>query len=166
MGMIGYLLRIPNSELEAFLDDSSLLENKINGLGNDPCFLDVDKAWAGIFYLLTDCAMEDIDEAEEPLSYSFFSGQLVDEEQDLGMRPAHFVSPDQVKELHNVLSAMTVEDLKLKFNPEEMTEMEIYPQIWDEGDDAFSYLSDYFVKMKEFYQAAAEADQAVITYLS
>jgi len=162
--MIGNLLRVSKSELEDFLKDSSLLEKKIyddeTGNGN---LADIDKSWDGIIFLLTG---QGLATAEHNLLRVLFSGQIIDEEQDLGYGPAHYLTPEQVDELNNEISIITLTDLKQKFNPEKMTELEVYPSIWDEGDDAFDYLADGFTTLQNVFASAAKNGEAVITFLN
>ncbi|MFV0388966.1 MAG: DUF1877 family protein [Pyrinomonadaceae bacterium] len=73
--------------------------------------------------------------SEHNLVRILFSGQLIDEEQDLGYGPAHYLTPEQVAELNNEISTITIADLKQNFDPKKMTEQEVYPTIWDEGEE-------------------------------
>jgi len=164
MSMIGNLLRVKKSELDEYLQDSSLLEERIyQDDGEEPNLIDIDKAWEGIIFLLTG---SNLAEAEDPLVAILFSGQLLDEEQDLGYGPAHYLTPQQVVELNDELAKFSVEDSKEKFNTEKMMELGVYPEIWDEGDQAFDYLSEHFLILQQFFNTAAANNEAVITYLS
>ncbi|MEG0852186.1 MAG: YfbM family protein [Flavobacterium sp.] len=169
MGMIGNLLRVTKAELESYLEDSSLLEDKIyNDEVNDDepeneKFVDIDKTWDGIIFLLTG---QSLDTTESHLARILFSGQIIDEEQDLGLGPAHYLTPDEVVELNNEISTITVADLKQKFNPEKMTELQIYPTIWGEGDDAFEYLADGFSSVQNIFANAAKNSEAIITFIN
>lgn len=77
MGMIGNLLRVTKAELESYLEDSSLLEDKIyNDEVNDDepeseKFVDIDKTWDGIIFLLTG---QSLDTTESHLARILFSG--------------------------------------------------------------------------------------------
>jgi domain of unknown function (DUF1877) len=55
--MIMNLLRISKQELENYIQTPSFFEEKLDVLyeseDNDDAFLDIDKAWGGILYLLT-----------------------------------------------------------------------------------------------------------------
>ena len=165
MSMIGNLLRVNKAELEDYLKDSSLLENRIynesenqeNGLAN------IDKTWDAIIFLLTG---ESFSKAKDPLVKVLFSGQIIDEQQDLGYGPGHYVTPEQVVDLNNQISKMTIADLKQKFDPEKMTELEIYPTMWDQGDDAFDYVAEGFSTLQDVYAEAAKNGEAIITFIS
>lgn len=164
MSMIGNLLRVTKSELEDYLKDSSLLENKIyDDETENENLVDIDKSWDGIIFLLTG---QSFATAENNLVRILFSGQLIDEEQDLGYGPAHYLTPEQVAELNNEISTITIADLKQKFNPKKMNELEVYPTIWDEGDDAFDYVVDGFLTIQNVFANATKNEEAIITFLN
>jgi hypothetical protein len=164
MSMIGNLFRVTNMELDEYLKDSSLLENRIySEEANDANLVDIDKAWEGIVFLLTGQCLA---EADHPLVAVLFSGQLVDENQDLGYGPAHYLRPQQVADLNNQITAITVADLKQRFDPAKMMELGVYPEIWDDGDDAFDYLANYFNSVQQLYHQAAQNQEAIITFVS
>jgi hypothetical protein len=167
MSMIGNLLRVTKTELDEFLKDSSLLEKTIYDEETDdenPNLVDIDKSWDGILFLLTGQNVANLD---HPLAKVLFSGQLVDEEQDFGYGPAHYLTPEQVKVLNNQISIITDADLKQKYDPKKMEELEVYPTIWEEeGDEAFDYLSEYFKELQQVYSSAAKNGEAIITFLN
>lgn len=162
MGMIANLLRVTTAELETYLLDSSLLEGRIYSeeAEEDQNLIDVDKAWDGIIFLLTG---QNIQNADHPLVQVLFSGQLIDEEQDLGYGPGHYLTSDQVKDLNEKISKITTEDLKLKYNSKQMNALDVYP-IWDE--DSFDYLDENFKLLQQTYAEAANKEQAIITFLN
>ena len=162
MGMIANLLRVTTAELETYLLDSSLLEGRIYNeeAAEDQNLIDVDKAWDGIIFLLTG---QNIQNADHPLVQVLFSGQLIDEEQDLGYGPGHYLTSDQVKDLNEKISKITTEDLKQKYNSKQMNELDVYP-IWDE--DSFDYLDENFKLLQQTYAEAANKEQAIITFLN
>src|SRR5687768_16999207 len=135
MSMIGNLFRVTTKDLEEILKDSSLLENKVYSEEsvNLEDLLDLDKSWEGIFYLLTGCGIDDIEQAKPPLSWTLFSGQIVDEEQDMGYGPAHYLHADQVKQLNSELDKITIDDIRQKYNGKQMNAVGIYPEVWDEA---------------------------------
>jgi hypothetical protein len=166
MSMIGNLLRVSNAELQTYLADSSQLETRIyRDSGTDPALVDIDKTWDGIVFLLTGNALSE-GAHQHPLARVLFSGQLVDEDQDLGYGPAHFLRPEEVAELQPQLAALTVAELKQRFDPAKMTELGIYPNIWDEGEDAFEYVLGGFMTVQEHYAEAAQRGEGMITFLS
>lgn len=162
MSMIGNLLRVTPAELEAYRKDSTQLENRIYADAENPNLVDIDKAWDGIMFLLTGQNLENLD---HPLAGVLFSGQLVDEDQDLGYGPAHYVTPEQVQELHAAISVITTDELRRKFDAKKMAELEIYPNVW-EHEDTPDYLIEYFETIQEVYATAAQNGEAVITFIN
>ncbi|GAB2815884.1 YfbM family protein [Ferruginibacter profundus] len=167
MSMIGNLLRVTATDLEAYLQDSSLLEHSIYDEETDdenPNLTDIDKSWDGILFLLTG---QNVANTEHPLAKVLFSGQIIDEEQDLGYGPAHYLTPGQVAELNEQILKITTADLKQKYDPVKMEALEVYPSIWaEEGDEAFEYLSEYFKNVQEVYAEAAKNGEAIITFIN
>lgn len=166
MGMAGNLLRVTRTELAAYLENSSLLESRLyddETEEGDPKLTDIDKAWDGIIFLLTGQNMENAN--NHPLTRVLFSGQVIDEEQDLGYGPGHYLTPEQVKELHAAIAGITAEDLAKRYDPKKMTEFEVYPSIW-ENEEELEYLSDYFKKVQEVYAEAAKNDEGIITFIN
>ena len=163
--MIANLLRVTNTELEEYLKDSSLLENRIyddESEDDDPNSVHIDKSWAGILFLLTGQNLETLN---HPLEKVLFSGQLIDEEQDLGYGPGHYLTPEQVKEVNEQISQISTEELGKKYDPKKMNELEIYPNSWEDGDMA-NYLTEYFKTIQNVYAEASKNDEAIITYLN
>ena len=167
MGMTCTLLRVTKNELDEYLNDSSLLEDRIyddESEDGDENLIDIDKSWDGIIFLLTG---QNSAKADHPLLQVLFSGQIIDDEQDLGYGPAHYLTPEQVVDLNNQISQITVEELRQKYDPKRMTELEVYPTIWeDEDEESFEYLSDNFLEVQQLYSDATKNGEAIITILS
>ncbi len=167
MGMIGNVIRVPEKELNTFLKDSETLENKIYADESYEAewFLDLDKSWDGINYILTGEIIGGLENEPNKLQRALFSFQIIDEEQDPGYGPAQYLNPNQVKETYSELEKITDENLKSKINGSEMNEIGIYPEIWTESE-SHEFLIDSFNEFKEFYKKASENNEAIITYLN
>ena len=123
--------------------------------------IDIDKAWHGIHYLLTGSA-----ESNESLASKVIMGGE-DIGPDRGYGPAQLLKPDEVKDIARLLDATTPDALRKRFKPKEMTDAKVYPDIWvRDGDEALSYVLDYYKKLAAFYKRAAERGQAVIFAIS
>ena len=165
MGMTGNFLRVTRTELDEYLKDSSLLENRIYNDESedvDPKLVDIDKSWHGILFLLTGQNFENYD---HPLTKIFFSGQIIDEDQDLGYGPGQYLTPEQVKELNVELAEISTAELKSRYDPKKMTDMDIYPNAWDE-DGIVDYLTDYFQIVQQVFSDATKNDEAIIAFIS
>ncbi|PAC26731.1 hypothetical protein BWI92_24975 [Flectobacillus sp. BAB-3569] len=163
--MIGNLLRVTKIELEEYLKDSSLLEERIyNNTSDeeDPKLVEIDRSWEGILFLLTGQNLETIDHL---MARVLFSGQVIDEEQDLGYGPGQYLTHREVKELNTELSKITTEELEQRYDSKRMMELEIYPNTWEE-DEMINYLTDYFEILKEVFAEASQNDEAIITFLN
>ncbi len=164
MSMIGNLLRVTQAELNEYLNNSSLLESRIyNDETDDSNLVDIDKAWEGIIFLLTGQCLAD---ADHPLLAVLFSGQVIDNDQDLGYGPAHYVTPEQTVELNSQISQITVADLKQRFDPERMIELGIYPEIWDDSPETFEYLKEYFNIVQQVYREASSKNEAIVSFIN
>ncbi|AWH86907.1 DUF1877 domain-containing protein [Flavobacterium album] len=162
--MIANLLRVSGEELEEILKDSSKINQKLEDIYEQEeidrnVIRDLDKSWEGLLFVLTGQALNDSD---HPLSAVLFSGQIVDEDQDLGYGPGHYLTPEQVRELNEMLAAVTADDLKKRYDPKAMAG--IYPDIW-EDNSGLEYVLHYFNVLKEIYAGAAQNNEAVITFL-
>jgi hypothetical protein len=167
MEMIGNLFRVTSKDLDEILENSDILEDKIYAEEGEHLkdFLDLDKSWDGIFYLLTGYGMDDLERVESPLSSVLYGGEVVDKDQDVGYGPAQYITPDQVKELSNVLEPITKEDLQKKYDGEAMMKAEIYPEVWNESE-SLDYLLEGFEETKKFYKQAAIENKAVIFFIN
>ena len=167
MGMIGNVIRVSQEELNGFLNNSETLENKINADESYEAewFLDLDKSWDGINYILTGEIIGGLENEPNTLQRALFSFQIIDEGQDLGYGPAQYLNPNQVKETYSELEKITDDVLKSKINGSEMNEIGIYPEIWTESE-SHEFLIDSFKEFKEFYKKASENSEAIITYLN
>lgn len=168
MGMIGILLRVTNEQLKNFLIDSSLLEvfADAEGLEESGNQLDLDKSWDAINFLLTGHSLDTIEAAEPPLSRIIFSGQLIDEDQDMGYGPAHYLTPEQVREINTTLSKISILEFRERYSADKLNDKGVYPQAWEDDEGEKDYLCEYFDNLKAFYAKAAQEGQAIVTYIA
>lgn len=165
MGMVVCLLRVSRQELQGILADSSLLEDMLEE--QDERVEDVEKAWEGLIYLLSGRGLNADDGPVQNLSRVIFSGQPVDDTQDLGMGPAHYLTPEQVLLATRELEQISADDLARRYDPVAMSKAKIYPDIWNTTDtNALDYVLEYFDVLKACYQAAAQEGEGMITFLS
>ena len=158
-------LRVKEEEFEDFEKNSTLLEDKIfsDDLEKATNYLRIYKSWDGIIFLLTE---QDISNEELDLSKVILSGDIIDENQNFGYGPAHFLSPNKVKFWNKIIAKISKEDLRQKFNPKKMNELDIYPSMWNEGEAVFEYLWENFENLKKFYNQASKEEQVIISILS
>ena len=131
--------------------------------------LNLDKAWHGLHYLLTGTAWE----GAEPAGYLLVGGQQVGDEQEhdvFGYGPARILMPGEVAAFSAYVStALTTAAVHQRFNPAEMTQLAIYPAVWDRADEAehnLEFLTEAAAELRGFLRRAAARGQAVIIYLA
>ncbi len=163
MGMVGCFAAVDRVTLSKLKSDPYLIEGYLHpddGDSDPPNYIDVDKAWHGIHYLLTG----KVDEGAEPLSWAVLGGEEIGEE--IGYGPARFLEPEQV---HSI-AAWLPDDIvfKSRFDPQAMEKAKIYPEvIWvRDGDDALDYLVENYRELVAFYRSAAERGDGAILWLS
>ncbi|HOY96970.1 MAG TPA: YfbM family protein [Catalimonadaceae bacterium] len=164
--MIGNYLRVSQDVLEEYQTDSSKLEKRVysDGNRNDKDLIDVNKNWAGLFYLLTGQTLETEEKAVAPLAWILSPPHEIDPEQDMGYGPAKFTDAEQTNEVSLALQSLAVDELKLRYNGKEMQELGIYPEIWDEPE-CLEDLIHCFQTLQDFYHKAAMDGQSVIFFV-
>jgi hypothetical protein len=126
--------------------------------------VDLDKAWHGIHYLLTNTASG----GDRPLSLLVAGGTPVGDI-DVGYGPARAFTATQTRAAHEALAALTNDALRLNFDPSDMMANEIYPEIWDDdsdGDDAAGYLIEYADTLRGFLRETTNAGLGTVVYLA
>jgi hypothetical protein len=167
MSMIGQFIRIPATELETYLEDSSLFEDRLDAAtGDEEEFLDVDKSWDALSFLLTGYSQQDLDSATAPLSWTIFGNGVVDPDLDLGYGPIRYLTPEEVQAVHQAIAPLSVADLMERYDAEKMNALDIYPQFWDDSSRWTSYLANYYERLQAFYAKAAMEQQAMILFLT
>ena len=120
--------------------------------------ISIDKAWHGLHYLL--CGAPE--PVAGPLGQAVFGGTDIGEDQGYG--PARYFTPTQVAEIAGVLQSPGVEpQLHARFDAEAMTQLGIYPGVW--ATDDRDWLIEAFRTVRDFYIAASQAKQAVVTVI-
>jgi hypothetical protein len=124
--------------------------------------IDIDKAWHGIHYLLTGSIESNSTLASKVIMGSENIGP------DRGYGPAKLLYPTEVKAIAHLLEEITPDVLRRRFKPREMTQVGVYPAvIWErDGEEALTYVLDYYKKLVAFYKLAAEKGQAVLLVIS
>lgn len=129
----------------------------------DDEYLDLDKAWHGIHYLLNFSAWE----GKEPFCYLVIGGKTLGDA-DLGYGPARALRSGQVRRFRDVVASLGTAGLAARYDPNEMADEDIYPSIWhgDPEADALGYLKEHFERLLEFLDRCVERNQGLIIYLS
>jgi hypothetical protein len=130
--------------------------------------LNLDKAWHGLHYLLTGTAWA----GPEPACYLLAGGTQVGDEEEhdvYGYGPARLLTPAQVADFSAAVNALTPDETGRRYNPSEMTRLDIYPTTWDRPEEAannLDFLTDSATELRVFLRRAVAQQQAVIIYLA
>lgn len=163
--MIGNLIAITEDQLQAFIEDTDLLEKYIYQDDSEEfnkTELDIDKSWHAIHFILT----KDPWKGNLPESLAILGGTEIGE--DVGYGPALYINSQQVKQVSEMLKTLDYDKIKCEYKPQEFEKAEIYPQgIWStEKEQALEYVLDYLKELIVFYEEAARNNQAMIKYLN
>lgn len=132
-----------------------------DGEGNEA---NVDKAWHGLHYLLTQTAYE----GTMPLNFLVAGGTEAGSI-DVGYGPARMFTADQVKAIDIALRPIDAAFLTKRFDPAEMMRLKIYPEFWDrdpDDDDVLGYCIAIFDEMKAFISEAAARSLGIVVSVS
>lgn len=157
------LWQVSQTELAHYQQNSTLLETAIYATGfgqDDDSVLDIGKAWDALLFLLTGAG---IGRSDGPLASIYLTGQLIDPEQDLGYGPAHYLNAADVQRVNAHIQGLTPDKLQKRYDADALIRASIYPSIWSAEDG--TYLVEIYKKLQAFYQAAAQAEQAVISFI-
>ena len=163
MSKIGYFLALkPEQADELALNPATVADfiadavDEQDELGAD--FLDVDKSWHGIHFLLTGA----VTGGDAPLAWVVFAPTSIGEEADHGT--ARLLKQDDVVAVSKALAPITADKLKRKCDWTVMNDREIYPQGWRSGDE--EYIAENFNSLKKLYESAARRRMAIVQWIS
>ena len=164
MGMVFSIVQFSSAKLQEYLNDPDKFESDMRSLEKNeidkPVYL--DKSWEAIHFILTG---NKIGSGEPPLSQAVYGEQFFDKGQDLGMGPASYLTPEQVKHINALMSELGEDFLRKNYKPEEMDKKGIYPQFWSQNANLIDYVRENFFALKEFYRDAASKGNAIASYL-
>ena len=158
--MIGNFMQLTPSELQAMIDDPSLIEARLfpDVEEDEEVGIDVDKAWHGIHFLLTGSDWE----GDPPLANMILGGCEIGE--DVGYGPARYLTAKQVQDVANALPSR--EKLATRFDIPKMNQAKIYPEIWNEGDEMLDYVLTNYETLADYYKDAATKGNAMLKFLN
>ena len=153
-GLVGLILRL----FPITITEDASDPDKPIPLPDPEKTIDIDKLWHGLHFLFTGTA----DEGEEPGCYIVRGGDDLDDE---GVVRA--LRPKQVRRFAEYLDGLTPEELRRRYDPARMKQLEIYPEgIWTRptspGDAPLDSLLECFLQTRTFISRAAQAGDGVI----
>ncbi|MFJ1458618.1 YfbM family protein [Nocardia sp. N2S4-5] len=142
MGMVMSFSRVTPAELARIESDPESMREfpwEPDRGGEPDGYL--DKAWDGLRYLF-ETAELDID--------LFLGGRSVDSDGTLSLWDAELV-----RQTAKVLRGTPFDRLARHFDPGQMTAQNVYPNIWQRGDEALHYLRVNYEHLVRFFDFAA-----------
>jgi Domain of unknown function (DUF1877) len=134
MGMYGNLKAVTIAQLNKFLtcstpeEISSLTSDELLNTSSDR--LEIDKTWQALHFLLTGSPHAGI----APASWVVFGNHSLGSEEEpifFGWIGIRYLLPDEVQQVAQMLSQTSLETLALRYSPDKMDKLEIYPiGIW------------------------------------
>lgn len=141
MSLIGHVYLLPEARIQALLADPTLVVAAIDGAYNEPGagFVDLDKAWHALHYLLTGSARD----GEGPLAFLLKGGTPVGDE-DFGYGPARVFHPSEVSAIADALAGVSQRTLLPRFDLKKFERLELYPGRWSEVNVRSDYDLGYY----------------------
>lgn len=165
MGMVACFTSLSPETLQKLREETELIQEYLCPEDEDsepPNYIDLDKAWHGVHYLLTGLTQG----GPEPYSLAVFGGKEFGPE--VGYGPARFLTAEQVARVAQALSKLPAQALAERFNPPDMQAKGIYPDvIWvRDKEESLDYALEGYERLQVFYRDAASRGEAVIQWLS
>ncbi|WP_214758813.1 YfbM family protein [Exiguobacterium sp. s146] len=156
MGMVGVYMRISAEELTGLLQEPDRFEQLLE---DEERQTDIDKAWHGLYFLLT--GSTDLDEIDRhSLGKVVFGGDVIDEETGIA-----YLTPEEVADLSTRLQFIELDALEARYDVTTMNEQELYPFEREWGREEKQYLLDQFDELKRVFAQAAREREALVTWI-
>jgi len=165
MGMVGCFAAADAATIRRLKFDPNEIEKFLSpddGESEPPHYIDVDKAWHCIHFMLCGRAGTN----SNPLSMAVLGGEEIGD--DVGYGPARILQPDQVRIVATALAPIDAAAFNARFVPQAMQEAEIYlsDMCVRDGNEALEYLRENYLSLVAFYLAAADRGDGAVLWLS
>lgn len=167
MSLIGHVYLLSEPRIRHLLGEPSAVAGVIDGAYNDPAagFVDLDKAWHCLHYLLTGSVRG----GEPPLDFILAGGHAVGTE-DLGRGPPRAFLPSEVSAIAGALGVLDVKQLMARFDLQKLERLQIYPGGWKElnlrSDYDLGYYFGPFEELKRVTQRAKEQQLGMLVWIA
>lgn len=168
MSLIGHVYLLPSAKIAALLAAPADVYGVIDGAYNAPeqGFVDLDKAWHCLHYLLTGSAQG----GDGPLAFLLKGGTPVGNEDLGGAGPARVFRPEEVAVIATALAEVTEPLLLQRFEPKKLEALGVYPGRFDEvnlrSDYDLGYYFGPFRGLQRLVQRARDEHLGMIVWIS
>jgi hypothetical protein len=120
----------------------------------------IEKSWHGLHFLFTGS------DWDSDLPNGFLLAGSVIGDVDVGYGPARAINVNETAAVCDFLKSIDHEFVSKNFDPQRMTELELYPNCWDrEPEEELKYLLWNFDLLKAFVQETYDRNQGLVIYL-
>jgi hypothetical protein len=143
MSLLGHVYLLPDARLQALLTDPASVYGLVDGAYNDPAagFVDLDKAWQCLHFLLTGTARD----GDGPLAFLLKGGTPVGDEDLGGYGPARVFRPLEAAAIADALSSINSAWLLSRFDLKKLEKLEVYPGGWSDLNLRSDYEMGYYL---------------------
>jgi hypothetical protein len=124
-------------------------------------FLDIDKSWEAIQFLLTGDLFGD--HRNPPLSDAVLGGTWLGNV-DVGYGPSRYLTPAEVKAVATALHAIPEAEFRRRFNRESFATAGVTTQ-WENDQDAFDYLLPHYAALQAIFSLASQENDGMILWI-
>src|SRR5215467_11673212 len=162
MSMTGRYLRVESRVIACILDAPSTLLDVLypepEPADFEARYLDIDKTWHIIHFLLNDHAWE----GSSALFGAVLGGtELTDE--DLGYGPARYLPPAEVRATSQALQPISFAELWSRLDEARIREADLY---WETAPESEAYVRENYQALQAFFLKAATSNEAIILWLA
>ncbi len=122
--------------------------------------VEIDKAWHGVHFVLTGSAEPD----GSVLGNVILGGEEIGD--DAGYGPARLIDPSDVRLISEALATFDDGALAARFDADVMTDLGIYPDVWDEDGETIEFIADAVDVVRRAYTDAATKGHGMLVWLS
>lgn len=140
---------------------ADLIMSKEKGEGG---YFDLDKSWHALHFMFTKTPWG----GNFPENFLLLGGDKVGKI-EVGYGPARALNSKMIAEINDTLNKLSTDDFMIRYNPGELTKVEVYPEIWnrpEEDRENREYIRENFEGMKKFIQNAAEKQLGLVIWMS
>lgn len=120
--------------------------------------LTIDKAGPGIHFLLTGTKAG----GRPPLRDLIEGGRELRATETSDTVPPRLLDPRQVLAIAEALQELDEDMLEERFDPDQMSALDIYPNMWTRDDDALEYLLEHYDALAAYVMDAAGRGHALV----
>jgi len=168
MSLIGHVYLLSEEKVARLLAHPAEVFGVIDGAYNAPGqgFVDLDKAWNCLHYLLTGTPRG----GEGPLAFLLKGGVEVGDEDLGGMGPARVFTPGELAAVADALLPVTRDTLRSRFDVKRLEALDVYPGRWSElnlrSDYDLGYYFGPFEELKRVLERGRAEGSGMIVWIA